>query len=340
MPIADLLRHGPATSENENMDYADYVSIFRKLIFDLQEAGHFEEARNIINLLPKTNVNEFIINEWMLKAKKVNNNSSSTDDNLVDNENVILDQIDLAFWENCWAQVTKLDPSMHSAFKVMERFVQHLQPNQVLIKCFVLLKCMLAIESILLDFIETNNDDQSNDNDSRQSLLFDDLSTTNLDLLQDYFQFEFTLWSSVVDCEFLIFHRKKHQNEVGNGTNLDVIENSTIKYGDDSYDDHMATIITAWKQIWNDIVQYTKASSFANRIMPKLSIKHTYYYKNINSKRNKQVITLDSVKHLALNEVIRKLLNSLCLQKAKEVSALFSYSHDDFEIIQVRKWLN
>ncbi|KAI2807893.1 hypothetical protein BLOT_005833 [Blomia tropicalis] len=334
LPIADLLRHGPATSENENMDYADYVSIFRKLIFDLQEAGHFEEARNIINLLPKTNVNEFIINEWMLKAKKVNNNSSSTDENLVDNENVILDQIDLAFWENCWAQVTKLDPSMHSAFKVMERFVQHLQPNQVLIKCFVLLKCMLAIESILLDFIETNNDDQSNDNDSRQSLLFDDLSTTNLDLLQDYFQFEFTLWSSVVDCEFLIFHRKKHQNEVGNGTNLDVIENSALKYGDDSYDDHMATIITAWKQIWNDIVQYTKASSFSNRIMPKLSLKHTYYYKNINSKRNKQVITLDGVKHLALNEVIRKLLNSLCLQKAKEVSALFSYSHDDFEIIQ------
>src|SRR5699024_595776 len=134
-------------------DYTDYVSIFRKLIFDLQEAGHFEEARNIINLLPKANMNEFIINEWMLKAKKTNN---SVETDFATGDEVILDKIDLTFWENCWAQVTKLVPSMHSAFKVMERFVQHLQPNQILIKCFVILKCMLAIESILRDFIETN----------------------------------------------------------------------------------------------------------------------------------------------------------------------------------------
>ena len=52
------------------------MSIFRKLILDLQEAGYFDEARNILNLLPKVNLKEFLINEWMLKAKKANSGGS------------------------------------------------------------------------------------------------------------------------------------------------------------------------------------------------------------------------------------------------------------------------
>ena len=389
LPIAELLRHGPTFRSNEDngeacgeADYTEYVSIFRKLILDLQEAGHFDEARNILNLLPKANLNEFLINEWMLKAKKANSGggggkkptnteegaeneelsemgvtNANTITNTISNNSstTTLDTIDLSFWENCWTAVTKIDPTMHSAFKVMERFVEHLEPNQLLIKCFVLLKCMIAIESILRDFIETNSaeeevktsagaadspNDSSNNGQTTQPMttFFDDLATKDtLDLVEDYFTFEYALWTSAVECEYLILHSSSSPEQ----QNL----NSS------SFDD---TIVAAWRQIWCDIVHYIKGSAFGSRILPKLSLKYTFLYKKSsmmmggskggskqnNGKKNGTNSSSSSSpmsegpRQAALNQVIGKLFDALCLAKAKEVAAIFRYTHDDFEIIE------
>lgn len=387
LPIAELLRHGPTLRSNEDngettgeADYTEYVSIFRKLILDLQEAGHFDEARNILNLLPKANLNEFLINEWMLKAKKANSGGGSkkltnTEEGAENKEEAVklpemgvtssntainsssstttLDTIDLSFWENCWTAVTKIDPTMHSAFKVMERFVEHLEPNQLLIKCFVLLKCMIAIESILWDFIETNSAeeevktspagaDSPRDNSSNQATIqpnttfFDDLATKDtLDLVEDYFTFEYALWTSAVECEYLILHNTNSEQQNLNSS---------------SFDD---TIVTAWRQIWCDIVHYIKGSAFGSRILPKLSLKYTFLYKKSsmmmggskggskqnNGKKNGTNSNSSSpmsegLRQAALNQVIGKLLDALCLAKAKEVATIFRYTHDDFEIIE------
>ena len=175
---------------------------------------------------------------------------------------------------------------------------------------------MFAIESILSDYIDERNGDRDEKTAKDcVSLENDFFSTSHLDLVQEYFQFEIALWSSVVECEFLISHRVATTQEP-------------------SFDEHTNSILTAWRLVWRNIVSYIKCSTYDN-VLQSLWPKHSHFYKNVNLKRNKHVITLDSGKQDALRRVIGKLLDAFCLEKAKEVASLFSYTHDDFEIIQV-----
>ena len=300
------------------------VNILRKLIFDMQEGGYFDEARNIVTLLPKTKTNEFIINEWMLKAKKAEMSSEI----ILATNGLPISKIDLEFWNNCWSQVTKIDPSMHSAFKVMERFVQNLEPNQMLIKCFVLLKCLLAVETILKDYLENDIEVESTPN------TFDDTSTISsdnqfnyLDLVQEFDQFEFDLWLCAVECEFCIntFPKVACEEKVENPDQVSVAYSESID----------STLSDSWETIWKSIVGFMKTSAFSSQIIPWLSQKYSYQYKNINKKRPKHSTSLEPLKQKTLTQIIGKLFNSFSFEKARYVSELFSYTHDDFELIKV-----
>lgn len=307
LPIAELLLVERTYGDAE----PHYGEVFSKLIFSLQEAGHFDVARNIINLLTDTNTNDFIINEWMLKAKQAE----------LDND-VISSNIDISFLENCWLQVSKLDPTMHSAFKVMERFVQQLNSNQILIKCFVLLKCLMAIESILKDYSENEKDLNLSPNIDDNSTICSSTISNNSDLIQDYFNFEVSLWKSVLECEFSIqtaLQNSKTDNDSNTESYLEC-KNSNFNL--------------TWQHIWKEIVSYFNSSIILKTILIKLNERHPYLYKNVENQRKKQIILLEVFKHEALNTVIQNLLDYFCYVKAKEVSKLFNYVHEDFEIIE------
>ncbi|KAH7639821.1 spatacsin-like protein [Dermatophagoides farinae] len=315
LPIGPLL-----SIEANTNDESRYGEVLKNLILQLQQSGHFDAARNIINLLTIENTNEFIINEWMLKAKQAELESSNINNN---------NNIDISFWEDCWSQVVRIDPSMHSAFKVMERFVQQLEPDQLLIKCFVLLKCLLAIETILNDTINEIESiypiiNQTKDKQQQLQQPPDDNSTisssnassnNNVELIQDYFNFELSFWKSVVDCEMFI-----QKMDTSNDMKQIVDKN----------------IITAWQDIWKDIVQYFTKSLLRKFILPKLTERYPHIGQNVENQRSKQQqnVQIDVNQYQSLNRVIGNLLDHFCYKKAIEVAKLFGYDHDDFEIIR------
>lgn len=315
LPISKLLFPDYERGAEESGDH-HYVNTFRKLIFDLQEAGHFDEARNIITLLPKAKTNEFIINEWMLKAKKAETSSEVT----LESNGSVINKIDLEFWENCWIQVTKLDPTMHSAFKVMERFVQKLEPSQILIKCFVLIKSMLAVETILINYLDSEMELEFNTLDD-SSLSSENAFSNNLDLVQDFDQFEFDLWKCALECEHCIL--------VGGGEECG---DSPSVLHSESLD---TSIYDSWATIWQNIVGFVKSSKFSSQIIPRLSLKYSYLYKTDKHRQAKISSSFEVTKRDALSRLVGRLLNSFCYKKACHVAELFAYTHDDFELIKV-----
>ncbi|KAF7495080.1 Spatacsin [Sarcoptes scabiei] len=304
LPIADLLQIEP-NDEPETK----YGEVLRPLIFDLQESGHFDEARNIVNFLTSSDVNEFIINEWMLKAKKADLNK---------NPNSV--KIDISFWENCWSQVITIDPSMLSAYKVMERFVEQLEPTQMLIKSFVLLKCLLAIETILRNRLETHHETFTSQNlhDDSSSLADVSINTnscSNLDFIEDYFKYEKLLWKSIVECEHYL-----HTTILSTQTDQQSIDHQEL--------------ILAWQEVWKQIISYFNSSSMIKIIIPGIEEKFISFVLPSIENHLKTRINIDKIKQTSLNQVIGKLLDHFCFAKAHQVAEMFGYYHEDFVLIE------
>lgn len=348
LPISQLLF--PPT-EDINLD-VHYVNIFRQLIFDLQEANHFEEARNLMNLLPKANLNEFIISEWMLKAKQLEPTNKamaaerqfSQDGNGGQHSLEVL--VDLDFWDNCWTQVARLDPSMHSSLRVMERFIEQLKPGQLLLKCFLYLKCMLAIESILHNSIETDTL-AGEDNVEEEGTVSEDDSPDRpsvdvYELVHDYFNIEHCLWRKMIDCERLVAMKRAQMmdkmSEVASaksGRSASIMIESTGDQG----------VIDVWERIVKEILAYVKTSKMANEIMPVLSKRYSFKYTSLKSRASKvneqqHLQTLAKTQNVSFSSLIGRMLSAFCIAKAKEVAELFDFTHLDFQIIQASDVVN
>lgn len=323
------------------------MNIFRQLIFDLQESNHFDEARNLMNLLPKANINEFIISEWMLKAKQLEPNNKvmaaerqfSQDGNDGQHSSEVL--VDLDFWDNCWTQVARLDPSMHSSLRVMERFIEQLKPGQLLLKCFLYLKCMLAIESILNYSIETDtlvDDDNAREDETASEDGSPDRPNVDVyELVHDYFNIEHCLWRKMIDCEQLVATKRAQMidkmSEVASaksGRSASIMIDSTGDQG----------VIDVWERIVKEILAYMKTSIMTSKIMPVLSKRYSFKFTSLKSRASKvneqqNLQTLARTQHVSFSKLIGRLLSAFCIAKAKEVAELFDYTHLDFQIIAV-----
>ena len=75
-----------------------------------------------------------------------------------------------------------------------------------------------------------------------------------------------------------------------------------------------------WSGIWSDIIAFIKSN------------------KNLKPKTSLEIITTDSSTqeiHKTMNNVMEKLLNNSCVEKAQEVGHIFNYNHPDLDIVLV-----